>query len=321
MPKRKQKKKSRLRSNRMNSPKIFAGSSNPQLAKAISFQSKIPIGRVDLGVFADGEIDVWIKDPVNNSNVFIIQSNSTPVNDHIIELALIADALKRAGAHKITAVIPYLGYSRKEKQSRPGEPISAKVVADLITASGINKVVCLDLHADAIVGFFNVPVIYLSALAILAQRIKKEKLTDPIVVSPDTGGVKRARNFAGLLAAPLAVMEKHRHVDKRDTMEILSMSGEVRGDTAILIDDVISTGGTIVENANALKKKGVKRILVAATHGFFAGRAIEKLENSPVEKIFVTDSIEQNPPAGGKSTKIEVVSIASLIADCLKEEI
>lgn len=301
----------------MNSPKIFAGSSNKSLAQKVSAKSKIPLGKIDLGVFSDGEIDVWVEEKVNNSNVFIIQANSNPVNDHIIELSLIADALKRAGANVITAVIPYLGYSRKEKQSRPGEPISAKVVADLITSSGINKVVCLDLHADAIVGFFNVPVIYLSALSVLADRIKKEKLTDPVVVSPDTGGVKRARNFASFLNAPLAVMEKHRYVNKRDTMEVLSMSGEVKGDTAILIDDVISTGGTIIENANALKAKGVKKILVAATHGFFAGNAIEKLEASPVERIFVTDSIEQNQ----KSSKIEVVSISTLIADCLKEEL
>lgn len=301
----------------MNSPKIFAGSSNPTLALAVSQKSKIPLGKMDLGIFSDGEIDVWVEDPVNNSNVFILQSNSNPVNNHIIELALIADALKRAGAHKITAVIPYLGYSRKEKQSRSGEPISAKVVADLITSSGINKVVALDLHADAIVGFFNVPVIYLSAQEVLADRIKKEKLTDPIVVSPDTGGVKRARNFATLLNAPLAVMEKHRHVDKRDTMEVLSMSGEVKGDTAILLDDVISTGGTIIESASALKTKGVKKILVCATHGFFAGNAIEKLENSPVDKIFVSDSIAQIK----KSPKIETVSVSSLIADCLKEEI
>ena len=152
----------------MNSPKIFAGSSNLPLAKKISEKSKIPLGKIDLGVFSDGEVDVWIKDDVNNSDVFILQSNSVPVNRHIIELALIADALARSGAHRITAVVPYFGYSRKEKQSRKGEPISAKVVADLIIRSGVNKVVCLDLHADAIVGFFDVPVIYLSALEVLA---------------------------------------------------------------------------------------------------------------------------------------------------------
>ena len=143
----------------MNSPKIFAGSSNPDLAKAVSLRSKVPLGKIELGVFSDGEIDVWVRDDVNNSNIFILQSNSYPVNQNIIELALIADAVRRSGAYKITAVIPYFGYSRKEKQTRPGEPISAKVIADLIVASGINKVVCLDLHADAIVGFFNVPVI------------------------------------------------------------------------------------------------------------------------------------------------------------------
>ncbi len=171
----------------MNSPKIFAGSSNHTLAEKVSQKSKIALGKVELGAFSDGEIDVWVKDDVNNSNVFIIQSNSPPVNNHIVELALIADALRRSGAHKITAVIPYFGYSRKEKQNRPGEPISAKVIADLIIASGINKVVCLDLHADAIVVFFPVPVIYLSALGVLAQRVRKEKIASPVVVAPDVG--------------------------------------------------------------------------------------------------------------------------------------
>src|SRR3989304_1348067 len=167
----------------MISPKIFAGSSNPELTQKISKISKITLGEINLGVFADGEIDVWVEEEVNNSNVFVLQSNSHPVNNHIIELALIADALRRSGAHKITAVIPYFGYSRKEKQNRPGEPISAKVVADLIISTGINKVICLDLHADAIVGFFDVPVIYLSALETLAQRLKKEKLSNAIVVA------------------------------------------------------------------------------------------------------------------------------------------
>src|SRR3990170_8227933 len=231
----------------MNSPKIFAGSSNFLLAQKISDKSKIPLGKIDLGVFSDGEVDVWIQDDVNNCDVFILQSNSAPVNRHIIELALIADALTRSGAHRITAVIPYFGYSRKEKQNRRGEPISAKVIADLIVRSGVNKVVCLDLHADAIVGFFDVPVIYLSALEVLAGRLIKEKFKNPIVVAPDVGGVKRARNFASLLNAPLAVIEKHRQTNVRDQIEVLSVSGEVAGNTAIIIDDVISTGGTIIE--------------------------------------------------------------------------
>lgn len=301
----------------MHSPKIFAGSSNPRLAQNISKLSKIPLGKIDLGKFSDSEIDVWVEDDINNSNVFILQSNSNPVNDNIIELLLIADALRRSGAHKITAVIPYFGYSRKEKQSRRGEPISAKVIADLLITSGINKVVCLDLHADAIVGFFDVPVIYLSALGILAKKLQEEKLVNPIVVAPDVGGVKRARNFASILNAPLAVIEKHRQTDVRDKMEVLSMSGEVSGDTAIIIDDVISTGGTIIESALALKKKGVKKIIVCATHGVFAGNAIKNLENSPVDKLIVTDSIASSV----KSAKVEVVSVAGLIAKCLSEEI
>jgi len=305
----------------MNSPRIFAGSSNPQLAQLVSQRAKISLGKVELGKFADGEIDVWVKDDVNNSNVFIFQSNSSPVNDNIIELSLIADALRRSGAHKITAVIPYFGYSRKEKQNRSGEPISAKVIADLIIASGINKVVCLDLHADAIVGFFDVPVIYLSALNVLAERLKMEKLINPVVVAPDVGGVKRARNFATLLNAPLAVIEKHRQTHVRDEMEVLSITGEMSGDTAIIIDDIISTGGTIIESVKALEKRKVKRIIVCATHGVFANYAVENLQDSKIEKIFVTDSVAQQPSPTKKASKIETVSIAGLIADCLKEEI
>ncbi|OGD92960.1 hypothetical protein A2697_05570 [Candidatus Curtissbacteria bacterium RIFCSPHIGHO2_01_FULL_41_44] len=301
----------------MNSPKIFAGSSNPDLAKAVSLRSKVPLGKIELGVFSDGEIDVWVRDDVNNSNIFILQSNSYPVNQNIIELALIADAVRRSGAYKITAVIPYFGYSRKEKQTRPGEPISAKVIADLIVASGINKVVCLDLHADAIVGFFNVPVIYLTSLGVLAKRVKGEKFSNPIVVAPDVGGVKRARNFASLLNAPLAVIEKHRQTNVRDQIEVLSVSGEVAGNTAIIIDDVISTGGTIIECAGVLKEKGAKKVVVCATHGVFAGGGIERLAQSVVDKIFVTDSIRVTE----KSPKIEVVSVAGLIADCLTQEI
>ena len=301
----------------MNPPKIFSGSSNPQLTKEVSKIAQIPQGKIDLGRFSDSEIDVWVEDDVNNTNVFILQSNSNPVNDNIIELALIADALRRSGAHKITAIIPYFGYSRKEKQSRRGEPISAKVIADLIIESGINKVICLDLHADAIVGFFDVPVIYLSALEILGKRLKEEKLKSAVVVAPDVGGVKRARNFASLLDAPLAVIEKHRQTDARDKMEVLSMSGEVSGDTAIIVDDVISTGGTIIQSAEALHKKGVKKVIVCATHGVFAGDAVKNLENSPVDKILVTNSIAQNI----KSKKVEVISVGNLIARCLLEEL
>lgn len=301
----------------MKATRIFSGSSCPKLAKRISQKSKIPQGVIEIGRFSDGEIDVFVKGDVNNSNVFIIQSNSTPVNDNIIELSLIADALKRSGAQKITAVIPYFGYSRKEKQSRPGEPISAKVIADLIVASGINKVICLDLHADSIVGFFNVPVIYLTALQVLADRVKKEKYINTIVVSPDVGGVKRARNFANILNAPLVVIEKHRDKGIRDKVEILSMSGEIKGDTAIIIDDVISTGSTIIKSANALIQKGVKRVIVCATHGVLVKDAVSNLEKSSIDKIFVTDSIEQEI----KSEKIEVVSISSLIAKTLFQEI
>lgn len=301
----------------MNPPKIFSGSSNLSLAQSISKKSQIPLGKIEIGKFSDGEIDVWVEDDVNNTNVFVVQSNSRPVNDNIIELALISDALKRSGAHSITAVIPYFGYSRKEKQSRKGEPISAKVIADLIISSGVNKVICLDLHSDAIVGFFNVPVIYISALEVLAEKLAKEKLKDPVVVAPDVGGVKRARNFANIINAPMAVIEKHRQISQRDKIEVLSMSGEIEGHTAVIIDDVVSTGATIIESATALKNKGVEKIIVCATHGLFSGNAIDNIEKSPIDKMIVTDSIEQNI----KSSKIEVASVAPLFADCLTQEV
>lgn len=304
----------------MKAPRIFAGTSNPQLAKSVSQKSQIPLGQIEIGQFKDGEIDVWVKDEVNNSNVFIIQSNYPSVNENIIELALIADALKRSGAQGITAVIPYFGYSRKEKQSRSGEPISAKVVADLIITSGVNKVICLDLHSDAIVGFFNVPVIYLTALEVLASHLKNGKIKNPVVVAPDVGGVKRARNFANYLNAPLAVIEKHRQIENRDKIEVLSMTGEVAGDTVVIIDDVISTGGTIIESASALKRRGASKIIVCATHGVFAGNAIKDIEASEIDKVVVTDSIARNPLIG-KGSKIEVVTVAQLIADSLSREI
>lgn len=301
----------------MDSPKIFVGSASTNLGKLISQKSKIPQGNVEIGKFADGEIDIWIKDKINNCTVFIIQSASYPINDHIIELTLILDAAKRSGAHKIIAVLPYFGYSRKEKQSRDGEPISAKVIADIITTSPINKVICLDLHADAVVGFFNVPVIHLSALKILAKAVEKERPKSLVVVSPDVGGVRRARNFATLINSPMAVVEKHRITHLRDTTEVLSMSGEIIGDTAIIVDDIISTGGTIISCAQTLKEKGVKKVFVCATHALFAADALKNLEKSVIDKIIVTDSLENQT----NSSKIEVVSVANLFANCLKEEI
>ena len=187
----------------------------------------------------------------------------------------------------------------------------------MIVRSGVNKVVCLDLHADAIVGFFDVPVIYLSALEVLAGRLAKEKFKSPIVVAPDVGGVRRARNFASLLDAPLAVIEKHRHTHVRDSLEVLSMTGEVVGDCAIIVDDIISTGGTIIESAKALKQKGAKKVIVCATHGVFASDALEKIEKSQIDKIFVSDSINVT----NKSKKVEVVSVSELIADSLVGEL
>ena len=232
--------------------KIFSGSAHPELSKQIVKKIGRSLGDLKTELFPDGEWSVWVDDYVNNTQSFIIQPTSPPVNSSLLELCLIADALRREGARIICAVIPYFGYSRQERRTRPGEPVSAKVAADLLVASGVSKVVTVDLHAEAIGGFFNVPVLHLSTIKILAERVKKEQMVNPVVISPDVGGVRRARNFAYFLGYPIAVVEKRRFFEHRDKTEVLTMGGDVKDKSAIIVDDIISTGGTIVENAQII---------------------------------------------------------------------
>ncbi|MEX0616581.1 MAG: ribose-phosphate diphosphokinase [Candidatus Woykebacteria bacterium] len=301
-----------------NAKKILSGSSNLNLAEKISRKLKTKLGGIHSDQFPDGEWSIWIDEDVNNAQVFIIQPTSPPANSSLMELCLISDALRREGARRICAVIPYFGYARQERRSRGGEPISAKVAADLLVTSGVTKVITVDLHAEAIVGFFNVPVVHLSATKILGDRVKKEHLRNPVVVSPDVGGVRRARNFAYYLGYPIAVIEKRRFFEERDKAEVLSMGGDVAGKSAIIIDDLISTGGTIVENAKILKQAGVKNIITCATHPVFVGKYKENFEQADIEKVIVTDSI--SVPEEKKFKNLEIVSCSGVIAEAIKED-
>ena len=298
-----------------NTVKIFSGSAHPDLSKEIVRKIGRDLGKLQSNLFPDGEWSVWVDEYVNNSQSFIIQPTSPPVNSNLIELCLIADALRREGARRICAVVPYFGYARQERRTRSGEPISAKVAADLLVASGVTKVITLDLHSEAIGGFFNVPVLHLSALEILAERVKKEGLKDPVVVSPDVGGVRRARNLAYYLGYPIAVVEKRRFFEHRDKTEVLTMGGDVEGKSAVIVDDIISTGGTIAENAKILKDARVKKVIVCATHPVFVGKYKENLSQGVIDKVIVTDTI---PVPKEKHFKgLEIVSCAKLLAEAI----
>jgi len=298
-----------------NTVKIFSGSAHPELSKQIVRKIGRDLGKLQSNLFPDGEWSVWVDEYVNNSQSFIIQPTSLPVNSNLIELCLIADALRREGARRICAVVPYFGYARQERRMRPGEPISAKVAADILVVSGVTKVITLDLHSEAIGGFFNVPVLHLSALEILAERVKKEGLKDPVVVSPDVGGVRRARNLAYYLGYPIAVVEKRRFFEHRDKTEVLTMGGDVEGKSAVIVDDIISTGGTIAENAKILKDARVKKVIVCATHPVFVGKYKENLSQGVIDKVIVTDTI---PVPKEKHFKgLEIVSCAKLLAEAI----
>ena len=298
-----------------NTVKIFSGSAHPDLSKEVASKIGRGLGNIEIGQFADGEWNILVDEYVNNTQSFIIQPTCPPVDTNIIQLCLIADALRREGARRICAVIPYFGYARQERRTKPGESVSAKVAADLLVAAGVTKVITVDLHAEATVGFFNVPIVHLSAIDMLANRVKRENLSNPVVVSPDVGGVRRARNFANILNYSIAVVEKRRSTTIRDKAEVLAMGGEVKGRAAIIIDDLISTGGTIVENAKILKAAGVKNIIVCATHPVFVGKYKDNLSSKLVDKVIVTDTIPV--PKTKKFKNLEVISCAKLLADAV----
>jgi ribose-phosphate pyrophosphokinase len=295
--------------------KIFTGSSNPALALEIVEYLKIDLGRCVLKRFSDGEIRFYIDENVRGEDVFVIQSGSHDANSHLMELFLMIDAFKRSSAGRITAVIPYFPYARQDWKDRPRVPISARLVADLIEKSGANRVLTMDLHSPQIQGFFGIPVDNLMASPVLASHIKTLKLDEVTVVSPDAGGVGRARVFAKRLDAPLAIIDKRRPTP--NVAEVLNVIGDVDGRNVVIFDDMIDTAGTLTESAKALKNHGAKRIFSAATHAVLSGPAVDRIGGSHLEQIFVTNTIPLTEKAAATG-RFAVQTVAELFGEAIR---
>jgi ribose-phosphate pyrophosphokinase len=293
---------------------IFAGNSNPELAEKICDFLEMPIGGAQLSTFSDGEIQIEIKDNVRMKDVFIIQSTCDPVNKNLMELLLMIDALKRASASCITAVIPYYGYARQDKKVAPRVPISAKLVADMITLAGATRIITMDLHAGQIQGFFNVPVDNLYAAPVLLEYMRQHFLNDIVIVSPDAGGVERARAFAKRLQADLAIVDKRRSAPNE--AKAMAVIGDVEGKTAIILDDMTDTAGTLTEAAGVLMEQGAKEVHACCAHPVLSGPALERIENSALQSLVVTDTIPLKPQAA-RSEKIKVLSISRLVGEAI----
>lgn len=293
---------------------VFTGNANPQLAKDICKHLGIALGSALVGRFSEGEIQVRIDQNVRGKDIFVIQPTCPPINDNLMELLIIIDALARASAGRVTAVIPYYGYARQDRKDQPRVPITAKLVANLIANAGADRVLTMDLHAGQIQGFFDIPVDHLFAAPVLIEHFKKFMGEDLVIVSPDVGGVKMARAFAKRLDAPLGIIDKRR-IDGEST-EAMNILGDVEGKMVILIDDMCATAGSLTEAANALKNKGAKAVYAGVTHGIFSGPALERIEKSGLKEIIVTDSIPINDDR--KHPKVKVVSIAKLLAEAIK---
>lgn len=293
--------------------KIFSCNSNPDLAQEIANVVGVPLGDAEVMSFSDGEIQMRLNESVRGCNVFVIQSTSAPVNDHLMEMLVMVDALKRASAKSINVVIPYYGYARQDRKARSRDPITAKLVANLIETAGTHRVVSMDLHATQIQGFFDIPVDHMLGVPILGQYFKEMNLQDVVVVSPDHGGVVRARKLADYLAAPLAIIDKRR--PEPNVSEVMNIIGEIKGKTAIIIDDIIDTAGTIVLAANAMKEAGVKEVYACCTHPVLSGPAMDRIENSPIKEVIVTNTIPLSHPQ--ISSKLKVLSVGPLMGEAI----
>jgi len=295
--------------------KLVAGNSNPALAKAIGDHLQTPLTQAVVKRFADMEIFVEIQENVRGADVFVIQSTSFPANDHLMELLIIIDALRRASARRITAVIPYFGYARQDRKPGPRAPISAKLVANLITRAGADRVMTLDLHAGQIQGFFDIPTDNLYASPLMVRDIKERSLQNVMVVSPDVGGVARARGLAKRINAPLAIVDKRR--ERAGESEVMNVIGEVAGHTCILIDDIVDSGGTLVNAADALLKQGAKDVYAYISHGVLSGGAVERIGKSRLKELVITDSIQ--PTEAVQATKnIRILPIGHLIGEAIE---
>jgi ribose-phosphate pyrophosphokinase len=295
--------------------KLFGGNSNPELTAKICQHLQILQGKAVVQTFSDGEIMVEIGENVRGRDVFVMQSTCSPVNHNLMELLVLMDALKRASAWRITAVLPYYGYARQDTKVLPRVPISAKLVADLITVAGGHRVICLDLHANQIQGFFDIPVDNLFAAPVLLEYIRQHFNNDLVIVSPDAGGVERARAFAKRLNTSLAIIDKRRDEDQK--VKAMHIVGEVEGKAAIILDDMVDTGGTLTEAAKALAENGALSINACCTHAVLSGNAIGRIEESAIENLIVTDSIPLQPETKG-CKKIKVLTVANLLGEAIK---
>jgi len=294
---------------------LIAGNSNSSLAKEIADFLNVSLAEATISNFSDGEINVQINDNVRGSDVFVLQSTCTPVNNNIMELLLIADALKRASAARITAVMPYYGYARQDRKAAPRVPISARLVADLLEVAGIDRLLTIDLHAGQIQGFFDIPVDHLYAAPVIVDYMKKEYNNDLVVVSPDAGGVERARAFAKRLNASLAIIDKRR--EKANVSQVMHVIGDVNGKDAILLDDMIDTAGTITKAAVAIKENGARKVVAACAHAVLSGPALDRINDSVLEEVIVTNTIPMDSNIE-KCKKLTVLSVASLLGDAIR---
>nr|MBU1328281.1 ribose-phosphate pyrophosphokinase [Candidatus Omnitrophota bacterium] len=293
---------------------IITGNANPKLAQEICKYLNMPLGDALVTTFSEGEIRVKINKNVRGKDVFIVQPTCSPVNNNLMELLILIDALKRASAKRITAVLPYFGYARQDRKDQPRVPITAKLVANLITTAGVNRILTVDLHAGQIQGFFDIPMDHLYAVNIFVRHIKNIKLKDIVIVSPDVGGIKMARAYAKKFDAPLAIIDKRR-ISGEDT-EAMNILGDIKGKNLIIVDDLVATASSLVEAASALKKQGGKEVYAAITHPILSGPAIKRINDSSIKKLFVTNTIPVEN--GKKHKKIEVLSIAPLLAEAIK---
>ncbi len=293
---------------------IFSGESNPSLAQEICGYLDVPLGQASLKKFSDGEISVKLNENVRGRDVFLIQSLAAPSNDYLMQTLLMLDAIRRASAGRITAVLPYFGYARQDRKSEPRVPISARVVADVFEAMLPDRMLCIDLHADQIQGFFHIPVDHLYAAPVFVEYIQKKGIADSVVVAPDTGGVERARFFARQLNANLAIIDKRRSI--ANVSEVMNVIGEVEKQSCILYDDIIDTAGTIVNAAQALKKKGALEVIVCATHGVLSGEAVRRLEQSCIDEIVLSNTI--SVPKEKHISKMRILSIAHIVGEAIR---
>ncbi|MBT9152016.1 MAG: Ribose-phosphate pyrophosphokinase [Firmicutes bacterium] len=293
--------------------KIFSGNANPMLAKEIAAHLGIPMGLGQVLRFNDGEVQVRINESVRGADVFVVQPTSAPVNEHLMELLITIDALRRASARRITAVIPYYGYARQDRKTRARDPITAKLVANLLTTAGVDKVLTMDLHAGQIQGFFDIPVDHLPGVPILADYFKSKSLDHMLVVSPDLGGVTRARDLADRLGVDIAIIDKRR--PEPNIAEIMNIIGKIRGKRVVMIDDIIDTAGTIVQGAQSLLDQGALEVYACCTHGVLSGLAVERLHNSPITEVVITNTIPLTEEK--RIDKLKILSVAPLLGDAI----